>query len=87
MYMVVGNYGATGVSSTKNTNTTTIQVLKGIIDGDIYGGGNRNGAGTTTKISTINISLKGGNVCRKHLWRKQYYWYDIWQYQFKYYIR
>jgi len=57
-----GNYGATGISSTKTTNTTNIQVLNGRIEGDVYGGGNRNGAGNATKIATVNVKMTGGNV-------------------------
>ena len=60
--MVGGNYGATGVSASGNTNTTKIQILNGTIDGDVYGGGNRNGAGSASKISTVNIAMSGGTV-------------------------
>ncbi len=57
-----GNYGATGYSSSSNTNITNIKIKGGTINGSVYGGGNNNGAGTSSKISTINIEMTGGNV-------------------------
>lgn len=57
-----GNYGATGYSSSANTNNTSIKVKGGTINGSVYGGGNNNGAGTSSKISTINIDMTGGTV-------------------------
>lgn len=57
-----GNFGATGISSSKPTTQSTINVLGGTISGDIYGGGNRNGSGNAYKNSTINITTLGGVV-------------------------
>ena len=57
-----GNYGATGISSTKNQTSTKIHMLNGTIDGDIYGGGNRNGSGSSSIEATIDISMYGGTV-------------------------
>lgn len=57
-----GNYGATGYSSSANTNKTNILIKGGNINGSVYGGGNNNGAGTSSKISTIDIKMTGGTV-------------------------
>ena len=62
-----GNYGATGVSSTKSTTETKIDIHGGNVIGSIFGGGNRNGSGSSSKSSTINITMTdgivSGNVC------------------------
>lgn len=57
-----GNYGAVGVVSSKPTTQTNIKILDGVVEGDIYGGGNRNGSGSASKISTVNITMSGGDV-------------------------
>ncbi|MBR1679044.1 MAG: hypothetical protein IJ704_00155 [Bacilli bacterium] len=57
-----GNYGATGVSSSKNTTTTSISILGGTVEKNVYGGGNQNGAGTDDTIASITITQKGGTV-------------------------
>lgn len=57
-----GNYGATGYSSSNNTNVTTLKINGGTIYGSVYGGGNNNGAGTSTKTSTISLDMTGGVV-------------------------
>lgn len=57
-----GNYGATGYSSSTNSNETNLRIKGGIIEGSVYGGGNNNGAGTSTKVSTIDMEMTGGTV-------------------------
>lgn len=57
-----GNYGAVGISTTKSTSTTEINVLGGTVQGAIFGGGNRSGSGSTSKTSAITINQKGGIV-------------------------
>lgn len=57
-----GNYGATGISSNYSTTTTNINILSGTIKGSVFGGGNNNGSGSSTKTSTINIMMLGGVI-------------------------
>ena len=57
-----GNYGAVGTETTANTANTLIKILGGTIDGSVYGAGNRNGAGSTSKKATINVEMSGGTV-------------------------
>ncbi|MBQ9853983.1 MAG: hypothetical protein IJO57_03000 [Bacilli bacterium] len=57
-----GNFGATGVSSDLDSTYTKIIINGGFIDGSVYGGGNRNGAGSTDKAATITVTMTGGNV-------------------------
>lgn len=58
-----GNYGAVGISNENITsNYTHITMLSGTIKGDIYGGGNRNGSGSGSIESTINIKMLDGTV-------------------------
>ncbi len=57
-----GNYGATGVSSSSNSTTTNIVIEDGIIYGSIYGGGNKNGSGSTDTTASVSIIMNGGNV-------------------------
>ena len=57
-----GNFGATGASSNSNTTATNIKVLKGTIDGSIYGGGNNNGSGLSNKTSTVTIDVLDGTI-------------------------
>lgn len=57
-----GNFGATGVSSASDTNTTNIQMIGGTIKGSLYGGGNNNGAGSSAKTSTVNITMTDGVI-------------------------
>ena len=57
-----GNYGAVGTNNAKNKSETIINILDGTIDGSIYGGGNRNGSGSTTKDAKITINMYDGSV-------------------------
>ncbi len=57
-----GNYGATGISSTQQQTYTKIIINDGFIEGSVYGGGNKNGSGSTNKTSKIDIIMKKGNV-------------------------
>ena len=57
-----GNWGATGVVATENTNTTNIVVAGGEVKGSVYGAGNNNGSGSDTKTSTITINILGGTI-------------------------
>lgn len=57
-----GNFGATGISGSQTTTQSKINVLGGTISQDIYGGGNRNGSGSTSKKSQIYIKMLDGNV-------------------------
>ena len=57
-----GNYGATGISSSSNKSYSTIIINDGFIEGSVYGGGNKNGSGSESKTSTINITMNKGNV-------------------------
>lgn len=57
-----GNFGATGISSSKPSTQSTISVLGGTISEDIYGGGNRNGSGSGSKPSEIFIKMYDGTV-------------------------
>lgn len=57
-----GNYGATGVSSNGTTSYSNIILNGGTINGSVYGGGNNNGAGSTSITSTINITMNDGYV-------------------------
>lgn len=57
-----GNYGATGISSTSNTSYTKIIINDGLIEGSVYGGGNKNGSGSSSKTATINITMNKGNI-------------------------
>ena len=57
-----GNYGATGVSSSNTTTSSTIVMYDGMVNGDIYGGGNNNGAGDSSTVATVDITVHKGNV-------------------------
>ena len=57
-----GNFGATGVSSSNTTTSSTIVMYDGIVNGDIYGGGNNNGSGDSSTVATIDITMYNGNV-------------------------
>ncbi len=57
-----GNYGATGLSGSVSNTTTNIKVIGGTVHGDVYGGGNQNGAGDSSTSATINLTLAGGTV-------------------------
>ncbi len=57
-----GNYGATGVSSSNTTTSSTIVMYDGMVKGDIYGGGNNNGSGDNSTVATIDITMYKGNV-------------------------
>lgn len=57
-----GNYGATGVSSSNNTTQTIINIYGGNILGSVFGGGNKNGSGSTQISSSININMTDGIV-------------------------
>lgn len=57
-----GNYGATGVSSTKDTTISSISIIGGTIEKDVFGGGNQNGAGTNSTVASISITQTGGTV-------------------------
>jgi hypothetical protein len=65
-----GNIAAVGVRANITKTNTSIKVLGGTIDGDVFGGGNENGSGDLNTPSTINIEMTGGNVKRQHIWRK-----------------
>lgn len=56
-----GNFGAVGINTTNQTKSN-ISIKGGTIEGSIYGGGNNNGAGSTTVTSTINIKMENGTV-------------------------
>lgn len=57
-----GNFGATGIKSSKPTTQSRISVLGGTISQDIYGGGNRNGSGSSSKNSEIIINVLDGTI-------------------------
>ena len=57
-----GNFGAVGINSSASTSTTEINILGGTVYGGVFGGGNRNGSGSTSKRATITINQKGGTV-------------------------
>ena len=57
-----GNYGGVGRSGNGSTTTTKINVVGGTVEGNVYGGGNNNGSGTTSKVSTITITMDDGSV-------------------------
>ena len=57
-----GNYGATGQNGTNKTYSTNIVIIDGEIKGSVYGGGNNNGAGTTSNTCNINITMNSGKV-------------------------
>lgn len=57
-----GNLGATGVSSSLPSTYSNIIMHDGYVYGSIYGGGNKNGSGSDSKTSTVNITVDGGNV-------------------------
>ena len=57
-----GNYGATGVSSSSNTNRTNIKMISGTVSGSIYGGGNNNGSGSSSKTATVDVTIENGTV-------------------------
>ena len=57
-----GNYGATGIASGESTTSTKIEIHGGTIDTNVYGGGNENGAGTTSTVAQIDITMDGGTV-------------------------
>jgi hypothetical protein len=57
-----GNYGATGVESSATNVISDINILNGTINGNVYGGGNNNGAGSSSKDVNININMTGGTI-------------------------
>ena len=57
-----GNYGATGQNGSNKTYQTNIIIHDGEIKGSVYGGGNNNGAGSTSNTTNINITMDGGEV-------------------------
>lgn len=57
-----GNFSSVGVSSTKSSTTTDIEVLGGTIYGSLYGGGNKNGSGSSNKNATITINMYAGDI-------------------------
>ena len=63
-----GNYGSTAWSSTSANSTTRMQILGGIVEGDVFGGGNRSGSGGRNSIN---------NFFNR-------YYYDRWKYKGKY---
>lgn len=57
-----GNYGATGINSSKSTVVTDIIINGGTINGSVYGSGNNNGTGSSSKISTVTVEVNDGNI-------------------------
>ena len=57
-----GNYSAVGISSRSNTTKSNIKIIGGTINGNVYGGGNKNGSGNNSIKATINIDVLGGNI-------------------------
>ncbi|MEG1596668.1 MAG: hypothetical protein RR359_00085 [Bacilli bacterium] len=57
-----GNFGAVGISSSKPTTSTKIRINGGNIKGSVYGGGNRNGSGSSRISSTVDILMTSGKV-------------------------
>ena len=57
-----GNYGATGISSTSQSSYTKISITGGTIKKNVYGGGNQNGSGSSSKQASINIEMTNGTV-------------------------
>lgn len=57
-----GNFSSVGVSSTKPSTTTDIEILGGTIYGSLYGGGNKNGSGSLNKNATITINMYAGDI-------------------------
>ncbi len=56
-----GNYGPVGPQNS-GTTKTNIDIFGGTIEGNVYGGGNRNGLGSTSVVGTLNISMTDGEV-------------------------
>lgn len=56
-----GNFGAVGINSS-STATTEINILGGTIQGSVFGGGNRNGSGSTSRNAAVKINQTGGIV-------------------------
>lgn len=57
-----GNFSSVGVSSTKSSTTTDIEILGGTIYGSLYGGGNKNGSGSSRKSATVTINMYNGDI-------------------------
>ena len=57
-----GNYGAVGISTSASSSKTVINVLGGTINGSVFGGGNRNGSGSTSKSASVTINQTGGLI-------------------------
>lgn len=57
-----GNFSSVGVSSTKSSTTTDIEILGGTIYGSLYGGGNKNGSGSSSKNATVTINMYNGDI-------------------------
>ena len=57
-----GNYAAVGISSTSDTTSTDLMIIGGVIEGSVYGGGNKNGSGSTSKSSEVTILMTDGEV-------------------------
>ncbi len=57
-----GNYASVGVSSNNSTTYTNIKLVGGTVYGNVYGGGNKNGSGSDSILSSVNIDMTGGEV-------------------------
>ena len=57
-----GNYSTTGIASTESDTKSNVKINGGTIMGSLYGGGNKNGAGTDSILSTVNINMNSGTV-------------------------
>ena len=57
-----GNYGAVGIDTSQNSSEVKIKIIGGTVDGSVYGGGNQNGGGSTSKPSDTYIEMQAGLV-------------------------